>query len=135
MTMEIINKLLNSDEPSVRFKVLVNVLGEKPESSKIRKLQQEIKSSSRVKLLLSERGKDGKIPFHPYRKWYGAHWMLASLADIGYPPGDKSLIPLREQVCEWLFSQEHQKHIKTIDGRVRRCWDWQMDGPKSWQSV
>jgi hypothetical protein len=121
MAKKIIDKLLNSDEPSVRFKVLVNVLGEKPESSKIRKLQEEIKKSTRVKLLLSERRKGGKIPFHPYRKWYGAHWVLATLADIGYPPGDKSLIPLREQVYEWLFSEKHQKHIKTIDGRVRRC--------------
>jgi hypothetical protein len=121
MKNNIIEKLLNSDEPSVRFKVLVNVLGRKKESAEIKKLQKEIKSSPRVKLLLSEKGKDGKIPYHPYRKWYGAHWVLAGLADIGYPPGDKSLIPLREQVYEWLFSEKHQKHIKTIDGRVRRC--------------
>jgi hypothetical protein len=121
MMNNIIDKLLNSDEPSVRFKVLVNVLGRKKESAEIKKLQKEIKSSPRVKLLLSEREKDGKIPFHPYRKWYGAHWVLATLADIGYPPSDKSLIPLREQVYEWLFSEKHQKHIKTIDGRVRRC--------------
>lgn len=103
MNISIIDKLLNSDEPSVRFKVLVNVLGEKLESSDIKKLQGEIKSSPRVRLLLSERGKDGIIPFHPYRKWYGAHWILATLADIGYPPGDKSLVQLREQVYEWLF--------------------------------
>jgi hypothetical protein len=117
----IIDKLLNSDEPSVRFKVLVNVLGRKLESPEIKKLQEEIKSSSRVKLLLSERGKDRKIPFHPYAKWYGAHWVLATLADIGYPPGDKSLIPLKEQVYEWLFSKKHEKSIKSIDGRTRRC--------------
>lgn len=121
MMNNIIDKLLNSDEPSVRFKVLVNVLGRKLESAEIKKIQDEIKSSPRVKLLLSERGKDGKIPFHPYRKWYGAHWVLATLADIGYPSGDKSLIPLREQVLAWLFSEEHRKHIKTIDGRTRRC--------------
>ena len=98
MNISIIDKLLNSDEPSVRFKVLVNVLGEELESSDIKKLQDEIKSSPRVRSLLSERGKDGEIPFHPYRKWYGAHWILAILADIGYPPGDKSLVPLREQI-------------------------------------
>jgi hypothetical protein len=121
MTNNIIKKLLNSDEPSVRFKVLVNVLGEELESSDIKKLQEEIKSSPRVRLLLSERGKDGKIPFHPYRKWNGAHWVLAILADIGYPPGDKSLVPLREQVYEWLFSSKHEKKIISIEGRVRRC--------------
>jgi len=98
MMKDIIDKLLNSDEPSVRFKVLVNVLGRKPELTEIKKLQREIKSSPRVKLLLSERGKDGKIPVNPYKKWYGAHWVLASLADIGYPSGEGSLVPLREQV-------------------------------------
>jgi len=118
---EIIEKSLNSTESSVRYKVFVNVLGEKPNSSKIRKLQEQIKSSPRVKLLLSEREKNGEIPHHPYRKWYGAHWVLATLADIGYPAGDKSLIPLREQVLNWLFSEEHQKYIKVVNGRTRRC--------------
>ena len=117
----IIDNLLNSDEPSVRFKVLVNVLGRELESVEIKNLQEEIKSSPRVRLLLLERDQDGKIPFHPYAKWYGAHWVLASLADIGYPPGDESLIPLREQVYKWLLSSHHEKNIKTIEGRVRRC--------------
>jgi hypothetical protein len=121
MMNDIIQKLLNSNEPSVRYKVLVNVLGEKLKSPEIRKLQEEIKSSPRVKLLLSERRKNGEIPHHPYRKWYGAHWVLATLADIGYPAGDKSMIPLKEQVLEWLFSKEHAKYIKTINGRTRRC--------------
>jgi hypothetical protein len=121
MAASIIEKLLNSDEPSVRFKVLVNVLGKRPESAGIKRLQQEIKLSSRVKLLLWERGRDGKIPVNPYKKWYGAHWVLASLADIGYPPEDESLVPLREQVYGWLFSREHEKKIKAIEGRTRRC--------------
>jgi len=118
---DIMDKLLNSDEPSVRFKVSVNVLGKASESVEIVKLQKEIASSPRVRLLLSERGEDGKIPFGPYSKWYGAHWVLASLADIAYPPGDESLLPLREQVYEWLFSSRHEKRITSIEGRVRRC--------------
>jgi len=118
---DIMDKLLNSDEPSVRFKVLVNVLGKASESVEIVKLQERITSSPRVRLLLSERGEDGKIPFGPYSKWYGAHWVLASLADIAYPSGDESLLPLREQVYEWLFSSRHEKRIKSIEGRVRRC--------------
>ncbi len=121
MATPIIDRLLNSHEPSVRFKVLVNVLGKKPESAEIKKLQKEVKLSSRVRLLLSERGKDGKIPVNPYKKWYGAHWVMAVLADIGYPPAEESLIPLREQVYGWLFSKEHEKKIRAIEGRTRRC--------------
>lgn len=121
MIDNVIDRLLKSDEPSVRFKVFVNVLCKEKGSIEIKKLQQKIKSSQRVKLLLSERGEDGKIPFHPYAKWHGGHWVLACLADIGYPPGDESLIPLREQVYNWLFSKKHEKKIKSIQGRVRRC--------------
>lgn len=117
----IINKLIESEEPSVRFKILANVLGKKLGSAQIRNLRNEIKTSKRVRSLLSERDKNGEIPYHPYAKWYGAHWVLADLADIGYPPGDESLIPLREQVYKWLLSERHEKSIKTIQGRTRRC--------------
>ncbi len=116
-----IKRLRASDEPSVRFKLLVNVLGEKSESAEVRKLQNEIKSSARVKLLVSQRDKDGRIPLNPYKKWHGAHWALAILADIGYPPGDRSLAPLREQVYGWLFSKQHEGKIRAINGRTRRC--------------
>ncbi|HBY98291.1 MAG TPA: hypothetical protein DEP84_30835 [Chloroflexi bacterium] len=117
----IVDDLLNSAEPSVRFKVMVNVLGRDPESAQLKRLQQEIKTSPRVKTLLSEGDEEGNIPSHPYAKWYGAHWVLADLADIGYPPGDESLVVLRERVYKWLFGESHQKGIKTIAGRVRRC--------------
>jgi hypothetical protein len=71
--------------------------------------------------LLSERDAEGRIPYHPYAKWYGAHWVLADLADVGHPPGDPSLVPLREQVYGWLLSERHAKRIRSIRGRVRRC--------------
>lgn len=117
----IVDELLNSAEPSVRFKVMVNVLGSDPESAQLKRLRQEIKRAPRVKTLLSERDEEGNIPHHPYAKWYGAHWVLADLADIGYPPGDESLVVLRERVYKWLFGESHQRGIKTIAGRVRRC--------------
>lgn len=71
--------------------------------------------------LLSERNKKGEIPYHPYQKWYGAHWVLAQLADLDYPPGDDSLIPLQEQIYEWLFSDRHTNSIRIINGLTRRC--------------
>jgi len=118
----IIDRLLTSEEPSVRFKVRVQVLGEDPASPAVRRLQGQIRRSPRVAALLSERVADGKIPYHPYAKWYGAHWVLATLADIGYPAGDKSLVPLGEQVYSWLLSPQHlTEAVREIDGRVRRC--------------
>jgi hypothetical protein len=117
----VINRLLNSDEPSVQLKIRLYVLGEDVNSDAIRQLQQEIKVSPRVERLLSERDADGRIPHHPYSKWAGAHWVLADLADIGYPAGDPSLLPLWEQVYHWLLGPAHQKNIRQINGRVRRC--------------
>jgi hypothetical protein len=71
--------------------------------------------------LLSEKDKNGKIPFHPYQKWTGSHWVLSLLADLDYPVGDDSLIPMREQVYDWLFSDSHKNSIQVINGLTRRC--------------
>jgi hypothetical protein len=121
MVKDIIEKLLCSEEPSVRFKLVVNVLGEKSHSAEVRRLQSKIKSCPRVKMLLSQRDKDGRIPLNPYKKWHGAHWVLAILAEMGHPAGDRSLIPLKEQVYGWLFSKQHEGKIRAVNGRTRRC--------------
>src|SRR5262245_11007356 len=132
----VIDTLLNSDEPSIRWKVLVRVLAEDPQSSKILELREEIRASPRVKALLAggERGsaQEPKV----YAKYRGAHWALAALAEIGYPPGDESLLPSCHQVLQhWLnpsFYTEFEsksavpKHrsaegVPIIRGRHRRC--------------
>jgi hypothetical protein len=71
-----------------------------------------------------------------YSKYTGAHWVLADLADIGYPPGDASLIALRDQVYElWLDPERTRERVvdreaaryksrsgvPIIRGRARRC--------------
>ncbi len=121
MTESIIDQLLGSADPSIRYKVSVGALGVDPESEEMRTLRFEIKGSKRVSLLLSERNEKGEIPYHPYTKWYGAHWVLADLADIGYPSSDQELVPLREQVYRWLFGRSHTKRIISLEGRIRRC--------------
>lgn len=117
----VINKLLDTDEPSVRYKVMVHVLGHDAETAECQQLRQEIKTSPRVQKLLAECDVAGDAPPGPYRKWTGTHWVLANLADIGYPSGDETLIPLRQRIYKWLFGQSHQKKISTINSRVRRC--------------
>jgi hypothetical protein len=110
--------LLQHDDPAVRYKLRRGLEGE---TRATRRLQQEIRRSQRVAQLLSDRMSDGRLPHHPYVKWVGAHWTLAVLADLGYPPGDRDLMPLVDQVYEWLDSPRHARTIKTINGRVRRC--------------
>lgn len=133
----VIDKLLKSSEPSIHFKTRVNVLDEDPDSKGIKKLQDEIKKNSRVKKLLSNQDRSGKIVSakNIYDKWQGAHWILATLADIGYPPKDPSLFPARDEVLDfWLrdfFYKEFEATTKSdvykkdgvpvIQGRYRRC--------------
>lgn len=113
--------LLSSPEPAIRLRTLVGVLGSPPDSTESRAARGAVATSPRVIRLLSERTADGTIPFHPYRaKWYGAHWVLVALAELGHPPGDESLCPLREQALGWLFSEEYETHhIGRVHGRVR----------------
>ncbi len=133
----IIDTLLYSAEPSVRYKIMLNVLDEDPSSREIKKLREEIRSSARVKKLLSSRSKSGEIlsKRNAYDKWQGAHWILASLADIGYPDEDESLIPVKDQILAfWLDEfyykefeaksrEDSYKHegVPLMQGRYRRC--------------
>lgn len=106
----IAERLLESDEPSVRWKVRVGALGEDPRSEPIRRLREEIRTSPRVRRLL-----ENPAP-NVYSKWRGAHWVLLRLADLGYPPGADELVPLRDAVLPvWLSVPQ-----RCVDGRHRQ---------------
>ena len=133
----VLEQLSEFEEPSIRYKILVGTLGESEASKSVRELQAEVKSSRLVKSLLQHRDRQGRIsnPKSVYAKWQGAHWILASLADIGYPAGDEELAPLRDQVQEhWLrpdFFREFEaasrsgayrrRGVPMMQGRYRRC--------------
>ena len=133
-----IDRLLASDEPAIRWKTRVQVLGENAEGRRLRSLQREIRESPRVRKLLSGQDAEGRITRpskEPYSKWYGAHWVLASLADTGYPRGDRALRAVRDQVVDrWLRPHYYQdvvaetraqayrkRGVPFIQGRPRRC--------------
>ena len=129
--------LLKSAEPSIRWKTRVHVLGEDPNAQAIRSLREEIRESRTVRALLSRRGQLGKpgTRRQVYYKWQGLHWVLASLADLGYPEADESLHPLRDRVLElWLdpgyfheFTARSEaeayrgRGVPVMRGRYRRC--------------
>lgn len=80
--MRIVDVLLRSEEPSVRWKVRTGVLGEPTDGKAARQLREEIRRSPRACRLLAARDADGRItnPKQVYAKWRGAHWVLATLA-------------------------------------------------------
>ncbi len=113
--------LRSSTEPSIRYLYQRDVLGKNPLTPELQEMQEEIRFSGRVVKMLAPRGEDGRFPWDAYTKWAGAFWTLLSLVELGYPPGDTGLAPLRDQVLEWLLSEQHLKNIRLIDGRWRRC--------------
>jgi hypothetical protein len=133
----VIDKLLRSEEPSIRWKTRVGVLGEDPDSRALRALREEIRGSARVRALLSRREQLGRpgTSRQVYYKWQGVHWVAASLADLGYPEGDESLHPIRDRLVElWLGPAYYrdfeaktqdaaygQRGVPVVRGRHRRC--------------
>jgi len=120
------SELLRSTDPAIAFRARLLLAGENPRAAAMLSLRRKICSSKNARRILSHREKDGTSRAGPYQKWQGPHWALHSLALISYPPGDKTLIPLRDQVCEWLFSPRHFSfpHTLIIPGqeeRPRRC--------------
>ncbi|MGH2796276.1 MAG: hypothetical protein ACRDM0_01060 [Thermoleophilaceae bacterium] len=133
----IVDALLRSAEPSIRWKTRVHVLGESPRSKPIRALREEIRASPRVRALLSRRDQLGRAGTarSVYYKWQGHQWVLASLADLGYPEGDAALHPIRDRILElWLrphYFREFEARtgaaayrgtgVPLMQGRYRRC--------------
>lgn len=130
-TRAVVDELLRSNEPSVRWKVRRWVLGEDPEGRVMRRLEGEIRRSPRVRALLSAPLATRGV----YSKWQGAHWILATLADLGYPPGDPALVPVRDEVLRTWLSRDYyhefeattkagayrRKGVPVMNGRFRRC--------------
>jgi hypothetical protein len=124
----LVDELLRSAEPSVRWKVRRWVLGEPPDGGPMGRLREEIRGSARVRALLADRG---ALRRDVYSKWKGAHWVLATLADLGYPEGDAGLEPLRDRVLDrWLDARYYrevgsdayrQRGVRVIRGRTRQC--------------
>jgi hypothetical protein len=51
----LIDRLLASPEPCVRFKVTVGVLASRTDASRVEELQNEVRASARVRTLFSEK--------------------------------------------------------------------------------
>ena len=137
MRETVVAGLLRSAEPAIRWKVRVGVLGEDPASRSIRALREEIRRSPRVRALLARRAQLGRAGTarQVYYKWQGLHWVLAALADLGYPEGDESLAPIRDRVVGFWTGPAYfhefvaatraaayrERGVPIMAGRYRRC--------------
>lgn len=69
-----VSRLLSSEEPSIRWKIRVNVLGEDPESESVAELQNQIRDSHLVNHLLANRDSQGD----PSLKLNSSHCIIRS---------------------------------------------------------
>ena len=105
-------------EPALAWKLAVNILGKNEDSLDARHAQAEVREAPLVKKLIETCNHSRNA----YKKWDGAHWVLSLLGDLGYPTGEESLDPFMEETFNTWMSKEHEtKHLRVIDGRVRRC--------------
>ncbi len=110
--------LSQSDEPAIRLGMVCGLLTDSQTTTDRRTLQGLIRQSPRVVKLLAGRNADGIFPWHPYKKWQGAHWVLTMLAELNFPPNDTTLIPLSDQEMDWLEGKQRQKWI---DERTKKA--------------
>lgn len=120
-------------EPALTWKLAVNVLGAQPASPAAVQAAEAVHRSKLVATLLSERTPKGSLHHHPYKKWNGGHWILSLLADLGYPPADRSLQPLLDASFNWLLGDGHTRSLKVVAGRARRCAS--IEGNAVWYSL
>jgi hypothetical protein len=97
--------LEESTNPIIRYKLERYVRGVDPKKAEMRRLRESIKDSSIAQGLLQDLATSDPADRQGMSTIY---LTFRYLADIDYPPGDKSLIPFRDHVYRWLRGLEAQ---------------------------
>ena len=109
--------LLASEDPSVRYLTLTEVLDEPLDSPEAAAAREAIPKGPRVRALLSGQEADGGFGDDGYRKWTGGFWRLLSLAELAVPPGDPRVNALIENVLSWVM---HIQVVSALPGQEVR---------------
>ena len=111
--------LLASDEPAVRYRARTWLMGGSERQPAVRRDRAEIPDGPIVSALL-----DLPDPtVDPYRKWWGLHWRLVSLADFDLP-ADSAAVRVKiddaiDRELTWIANPRHLDSIPKIDGLFR----------------
>jgi hypothetical protein len=110
----VVEWLLGSDEPGIRYLTRRDVLGES-----VAEDAAGILEGPKVRALLAGQQADGGFGGHPYRKWGGAHWRLVSLVELGVPAGEPRMVAAAGTVLDWLTGDEHRRGVGVVGGLAR----------------
>jgi hypothetical protein len=108
--------LLEHPEPAIRYLTARDVLGQRPAYD-----ADEIVTGQWVSGLLAGQQSDGGFGEHPYHKWTGGHWRLASLAELAAPGDDPRVRAATSHVLDWLTDPRRHNRHTVINGLPRRC--------------
>lgn len=97
-----VSRLLESNDPSVRYLALTEVLGEPRNSLEAAAARRAIPTSAKVRRLLAGQRRNGGFGNSAYAKWSGGFWRFVALAELAMPPGDRRVRALAEHVLTWL---------------------------------
>jgi hypothetical protein len=118
--------LLASDEPAIRYRARNWLLDQPETDAAVRADRRAIRDGRIVATLLDF--PERKV--NPYRKWFGLHWRLVSLADFDLPVDSADVrARLDEGIgreLDWIANPRHLDSIPKMDGLYRA--DASMEG-------
>ena len=110
MSDQVLEWLLEENNPSVRYFTLTTLLVKKPKSAEIRSARKAIMDTGAVPDILSQQNKDGSwgLPERFYRdKYRGAVWNLMILAEMGADPVDSRV----KNACEFIMQHSQNPEM------------------------
>lgn len=113
--------LLQSEDPSVQYLTLTDILNMPKDSSEVEETRRRVPVGPRVRVLLDGQESDGGFGVHPYQKWTGAHWRLVSLIELGVSQRFRPAVRATDLVLKWLLGDAHVRNVPRINGLYRRC--------------
>jgi hypothetical protein len=125
-TSTAIGWLLAADEPAIRYRARTWLLDQPETDAAVRGDRHAIPDGRIVATLLEF----PKRKVNPYRKWFGVHWRLVSLADfelpVDRPEVRSSLDEAIDRELDWIAKPRHLDAVPKIDGLYRA--DASMEG-------
>jgi hypothetical protein len=116
--------------PALSWKRIVRVLGAADNSAEAIQARERVRQSALARALIDTCACDR----HAYKKWDGAHWVVALLADLGYPPGDDTIHPLMDKTIDtWISAAQDKDHVRMPGERPRRHAS--QEGNAVWSSL
>ena len=114
--------LLASDEPLIRLRTRTGLLGQHRSDPAVRRDLERVAEGRIVATLLDFPDRS----VNPYRKWWGIHWRLVSLADLGLPADRSADARVRARLDEavdrelsWIATPRHLDAVGRLDGLYR----------------